>query len=139
MARLSASTKRVFLFAVHEAYRQKSAKVEPEHVLLGLSQIPSEAQHLLHEIGITFNKLCAVIGENVLLESNDPPPYSQAVQSLSARAAELAVAGGKTVQPEMLLRAMLEDAHGGAMAILTKVGAASVLKQRLDVNASHEA
>jgi ATP-dependent Clp protease ATP-binding subunit ClpC len=137
LERFTERARQVVVLATEEARSRRHEMVGPEHLLMGLLQVGGDfAVHSLEQLGVSPEAVRAEV-ERVLGASppgsatGSEPAFSPELKAVLEGA--LAVKRRRTVDPELLLLALLAEEHSAVSGILHATGADLAKARRLPV------
>jgi ATP-dependent Clp protease ATP-binding subunit ClpC len=126
LERFTERARRVLVLATEEARSRRHETVGPEHLLMGILQAGGDfAVHSLAQLGVSPETLRAeverVLGEIPGSASGGEPAFSPELKAVLE--VVLTVKRRRTVDPDLLLLALLTDEHSAISGILRATGA----------------
>ena len=126
LERFTEGARQVLVLATEEARSRRHETVDPEHLLLGVLQAGGDfAVHSLKQLGVSPETLRAeaerVLGETPGSATGGEPAFSPELKAVLE--VVLTVKRQRTVDPDLLLLALLTDEHSAISGILHATGA----------------
>ena len=139
LERFTEGARQVLVRATEEARSRRHETVGPEHLLMGLLQAGGDfTVHTLAQLGVSPDTLRAeaerVLGETPRSPTGGEPVFSPELKGLLE--VVLTVRRQRTVDPALLLLALLTDEHSAVRGILQASGADLAKAQWLPVRMS---
>ncbi|MGH7306964.1 MAG: Clp protease N-terminal domain-containing protein [Candidatus Rokuibacteriota bacterium] len=125
LERFTERARRVLVLATEEARSRRHETVGPEHLLVGILQVGGDfVVHSLEQLGVRPETLRAeaerVLGEIPGSATGGEPVFSAELKAVLE--AVLTVKRRRTVDPDLLLLALLTDEHSAISGILHATG-----------------
>jgi ATP-dependent Clp protease ATP-binding subunit ClpC len=126
LERFTEGARQVLVLATEEARSRRHETVGPEHLLMGILQAGGDfTVHSLAQLGVSPDTLRAeaerVLGETPGSATRVEPAFSPELKALLA--VVLTVKRRRSVDPDLLLLALLTDEHSAVRGILQATGA----------------
>lgn len=126
LERFTERARRVLVLAIEEARSRRHETVGPEHLLMGVLRAGGDfVVHCLQQLGVSPETLRAeteqVLGQTPGSATGGEPAFSRELKAVLA--VVLTVKRRRTVDPDLLLLALLTDEHPGVSRILHATGA----------------
>jgi ATP-dependent Clp protease ATP-binding subunit ClpC len=126
LERFTERARRVLVLATEEARSRRHETVGPEHLLMGILQAGGDfAVHSLEQLGVSPETLRAeaerVLGETPGSTTGGEPVFSPELKAILE--VVLTVKRRRSVDPDLLLLALLADEHSAISGILRATGA----------------
>jgi ATP-dependent Clp protease ATP-binding subunit ClpC len=139
LERFTERARRVLVLATEEARSRRHETVGPEHLLMGILQAGGDfTVHYLAQLGVSPDTLRAeaerVLGETPGSATGGEPTFSPELKAVLE--VVLTVKRQRTVDPDLLLLALLTDEHSAISGILHATGADLVKARWLPVRMS---
>jgi ATP-dependent Clp protease ATP-binding subunit ClpC len=126
LERFTERARRVLVLATEEARSRRHETVGPEHLLMGILQAGGDFTiHCLEQLGVSPATLRSeterVLGDTAGSATGGEPAFSRELKAVLE--AVLTVKRRRTVDPDLLLLALLTDEHPAVSRILHATGA----------------
>src|SRR4030095_9253384 len=125
LERFTERARRVVVLATEEARSRRHEAVGPEHLLMGILQVGGDfAVHSLEQLGVSPETVRAeverVLSETPGVATGGGPNFSPELKAVLE--VVLTVKRRRTVDPDLLLLALLADEHSAISGILHATG-----------------